>query len=213
MNNQDDIGRAGRAAGSVVGRALAAAFAMVSAVALTGAPQVAAQGIGTGFQQYQGSVDEPIDIEADVLEVDDKAKFATFRGNVEARQGGFSLKSRELVVHYAGSAARDIAPTSATGDAGSAEPARPGGSIRRIEAKGKVIVATKDDQTATSDWANFDVVGQIITIGGNVVLSQGENVLRGDQLVIDLKSGKSRFEVQGDAGRQRIRGLFLPKQD
>jgi lipopolysaccharide export system protein LptA len=194
-------------------RLICAASVAGALAAAASVPSAYAQGIGSSFQQYQGEVDAPINIEADVLEVDDKAKRAAFKGNVVASQGGFSLKSRELIVHYTGSPAGDVTQASAK----EAKPAagRKGaeGSIKRIEAKGKVIVATKDGQTATSEWADFDVEQQLVTIGGNVVLSQGENVLRGDRLVIDLKTGKSRFEVKGEAGKQRIRGLFLPKQD
>jgi len=165
-----------------------------------------AQGIGSSFESYQGNTDAPIDIEADVLEVDDKQKQAIFKGNVVARQAGFSLKAKELAVYYSGEPSGDIASAGASEGGAS-------GRIKRIEAKGKVIVTTKDEQSATSEWANFNVEEQVVTIGGNVVLSQGENVLRGDRLVIDLQSGKSRFEVAGEAGKQRIRGLFQPQQD
>ncbi len=52
-----------------------------------------------------------------------------------------------------------------------------------------------------------------MTIGGNVVLSQGDNVIKGDELVIDLTTNKSRFVNRGDAStRKRVRGLFMPKQ-
>ncbi len=180
---------------------LTAMFAVLAVATLA-----QAQGIGSSFQEYQGNLDEPINIEADLLEVDDKSKQATFRGNVVASQGGFSLKSKELIVHYAGNPSGEVAQARAAQQGQS-------GSIKRIEAKGKVIVATKDDQTATSEWADFDVDKQLITIGGDVVLSQGENVLRGDRLVIDLKTGKSRFEVKGESSGQRIRGLFSPRQD
>lgn len=186
------------------GKGAALALAMLAAGA---ASPILAQNIGSSFQSYQASTDEPIDIEADMLEVDDKQKQAVFKGNVVARQGGFSLKAKELAVHYAGQPGSEVA--SADPEQGSGDNA----SISRIEAKGKVLVTTKDDQTATSEWANFDVKKQVVTIGGNVVLSQGTNVLRGDRLVIDIKSGTSRFEVQGEAGKQRIRGLFQPKQD
>lgn len=193
---------------------LAIAGILAAGAAALVAPAAQAQAIGSSFQQYQAEVDAPINIEADVLEVEDKAKRATFRGNVVASQGGFSLKSRELVVHYSGSPADGVTQASAKNKPKSGTGQKDvAGSIKRIEAKGKVIVATKDDQTATSEWADFDVEKQLVTIGGNVVLSQGENVLRGDRLVIDLKSGKSRFEVQGESGKQRIRGLFIPKQE
>jgi len=192
-------------AGYMTGRALAGLVALSLATGAWSVPG-SAQGIGSSFETYQANTDAPIDIEADVLEVDDKQKQAVFKGNVVARQAGFSLKAKQLAVYYAGQPSGDI--TSANADAGGAN-----GRIRRIEAKGKVLVTTNDDQSATSEWANFDVEQQVVTIGGNVVLSQGENVLRGDRLVIDLQSGKSRFEVAGESGKQRIRGLFQPNQD
>ena len=192
-------------AGYMTGRGVAGLVALALVTSAWAAPATA-QGIGSSFEAYQADTDAPIDIEADVLEVDDKQKQAVFKGNVVARQAGFSLKARELAVYYAGRPASDVASASA-GDGGA------NGRIRRIEAKGKVLVTTKDEQSATSEWANFDVEQQVVTIGGNVVLSQGENVLRGDRLVIDLQSGKSRFEVAGESGKQRIRGLFQPKQD
>ena len=77
-----------------------------------------------------------------------------------------------------------------------------------------MIITTDQDQTTTSDWALYDVPTQLVTVGGNVVLMQGKNVLKGDRLVIDLKTGESRFENQGDtATKGRIRALFVPKQD
>jgi len=42
---------------------------------------------------------------------------------------------------------------------------------------------------------------------------QGKNVLKGDRLVIDLKTGESRFENRGNtAAGGRIRALFMPKE-
>jgi lipopolysaccharide export system protein LptA len=77
-----------------------------------------------------------------------------------------------------------------------------------------VVITTDQDQTTTSDWALYDVPTQMVTVGGNVVLMQGKNVLKGDRLIIDLKTGESRFENQGDtATKGRIRALFVPKQD
>jgi len=165
-----------------------------------------AQDIASTFETFQGSTDELIAVDANMLEIDDKAKQAIFKGNVVARQGDFSLKARELAMHYTGQPAADVA--SESGDSGEGE----GGRITRIEARGKVLVSKEDELTATSDWADFDVQAQMVTIGGNVVLSQNENVLRGDRLVIDIKSGKTRLEVDGDPGEQRIRGLFRPNQ-
>ena len=49
-------------------------------------------------------------------------------------------------------------------------------------------------------------------MGGHVVLMQGKNVLKGDRLVIDLKTGESRFENKGNTETGgRIRALFMPE--
>lgn len=161
---------------------------------------------------YSASSDKPIDIVADVLEVDDQKKIAVFKGNVSATQGDFNLRAKELQVTYArkekGQAEKQTAGDS-VGPGGGAD-------ITQIDAKGKVLVTTKDNQTATSDWAIFDVKKQLVTIGGDVVLSQGANTIKGSRLVIDLKSGLSRFETGsevagGDKTKQRLRAIFTPK--
>jgi hypothetical protein len=51
-------------------------------------------------------------------------------------------------------------------------------------------------------------------VGGNVVLTQGRNVLKGDRLIIDLKTGESRFENQDrTVAGGRIRALFVPGEE
>lgn len=118
---------------------------------------------------------------------------------------------------------RDAKPGGATAAAADAKPggAQPAGvglngdngtQISKIEARGDVIITSDQDRTTTGDWALYDVPAQLVTVGGNVVLVQGKNVLKGDRLVIDLKTGESRFENPGDTGTPgRIRALFMPK--
>ncbi|MGI8724549.1 MAG: LptA/OstA family protein [Methyloceanibacter sp.] len=90
----------------------------------------------------------------------------------------------------------------------------PSSKITKIEARGEVIINSKDDQTTTSDWALYDVPARTVTVGGNVVLTQGQNVLKGDRLVINLETGESRFENTGGVTPgKRIRALFMPKDD
>jgi len=159
--------------------------------------------------------------------VHDKEKYATFQGNVKAVQGTTTLRAKELNVHYVGGdklspvakkeGGEQAAPTTKVADAqgGSAAPASENGAqITQIEAKGDVVITSEKDQTTTSDWALYDLPSQLVTVGGNVVLTQGKNVLKGDRLVIDLKTGESRFENSGNAAAGgRIRALFMPKQE
>lgn len=156
-----------------------------------------AQTVSSNFAAFSKDNNEPIDIESDTLEVQDTKKVAIFRGNVKAVQGDMTLRSKELHVKYAGEQSADGKGT----------------QITDIKATGPVIITTKESHTATSDWAHFDVKSRKVTIGGNVVLSQGGNVIRGDRLVIDLATGRSRFENEGgQSQRKRVRGLFKPKQ-
>ena len=210
--------------------ALIGALAGPGAIALTFAlaPPLAAQTVTNAFGGLSESSDEPINIESDVLVVHDKQKYATFEGKVKAVQGTTTLRAKQLDVHYVGgdklgsgankgsedqaAPATKVADAQATGGA----TAGTGGDtkISKIEAKGDVFITSKDDQTTTSDWAIYDVPAQLVTVGGNVVLTQGKNVLKGDRLVIDLKTGESRFENTGDtAAGGRIRALFMPKQE
>lgn len=168
--------------------------------------QSAVQGVPNAMQGFSQNRDQPIQIEAASLEMRDKKKEATFSGDVKVVQGDTTMTSKTLVVFY----------DNAT-PAGSAEPAKsakapiksaapgPGGSssIRRLEAKGSVVV-TQKDQVVTGETAVFDTRSNLVTMLGGVVLTQGKNVLRGDRLVVDMTTGVSR--VESDSGR--VQGLF-----
>ena len=43
-----------------------------------------------------------------------------------------------------------------------------------------------------------------ITLAGNVLMTQGQNVLRGDRLVVDMATGAARVEGGG------VSGVFVP---
>ena len=72
--------------------------------------------------------------------------------------------------------------------------------IRRIEARGDVTVITKD-QNASGDLGVYDLKAKTITLTGNVVVSQGKNVMHGDRVVVDTETGFARVE----SGSQRQR--------
>ena len=150
-----------------------------------------------------------------MLVVHDAQKYATFKGNVKAVQGSTTLRATELDVHYVGgggdsltkgpetTGATPAADTKSEGAGGVGLGGQKGTQISKIEARGEVVITSDQDQTTTSDWALYDVPAQMVTVGGNVVLMQGKNVLKGDRLVIDLKTGESRFENKGNTESRR----------
>jgi hypothetical protein len=58
------------------------------------------------------------------------------------------------------------------------------------------------------------VPGQTVVVSGNVVLTQGKNVLKGDRLVINLTTGESRFDPgSGNSGKPaRIKAIFQKQE-
>ncbi len=161
---------------------------------------------------FKTDPDAPIEIEADTLEVEQNAQTATFIGNVVAVQGAIRLRADRLIVTYAQKA--DSAPSSEDG----ADDGTGGTEITRIDAKSNVHVMSEDDQSASGDWALYMVADENITMGDTVVLRQGENVIRGQRLNIDLNSGQARVEGGVTAtdtenpSSGRVRGLFQAPQ-
>ena len=173
--------------------------------------QSAVSGVPNAMQGFSQNRDQPIQIEAASLEMRDKKKEATFSGNVKVVQGDTTMTSKTLVVFYDSTpaAAPAGAPAANTKAAKAAPmPAAapgPGGSssIKRLEARGSVVV-TQKDQVVTGETAVFDTRTNLITMLGGIVLTQGKNVLRGDRLMVDMTTGVSR--VESDSGR--VQGLF-----
>jgi LPS export ABC transporter protein LptC/lipopolysaccharide transport protein LptA len=140
----------------------------------------------------------PVDVTAERLDVDDNAKQAIFTGDVKAQQAGFNLTSSELIASYTGAAGFGGGKPAAA----NAKDANAGAKLTRIQAKKNVEVTSKDGQKATGDWADYDTKANTVTLGGDVVMMQGKNVVRGTKLVIDMTTGESVISTQtGGAGQ------------
>lgn len=169
--------------------------------------------------------DQPVQIEAASLEVRDKSKMATFSGDVQVVQGDTTMKCQKLVVFYGqevgiaqkeAGTAQNAAPDAKPDTKPAAAPAGPKGAqnIRRIEARGGVTVITKD-QNASGDLGVYDLIAKTITLTGNVVVSQGQNVIHGERVVVDTVTGNARVESNNQGGGttpSRVRALIQPNQ-
>ena len=190
--------------------ACTAACALALLAAVEASAQSAVQGVPNAMQGFSQNRDQPIQIEAASLEMRDKKKEATFAGNVKVIQGDTVMTSKSLVVFYDSgepvAGAKGTNAKAAKNAPMQAASPGPGGSssIRRLEAKGSVVV-TQKDQVVTGETAVFDTKANMITMLGGIVLTQGKNVLRGDRLMVDMATGVSR--VESDSGR--VQGLFI----
>lgn len=145
------------------------ALALVAAAAGPAAGQEA----GSGIRNHNSNA--PVDVEADRIEVQDRADRAVFSGNVRARQADLNLAAQRITVAYSGDAA--------------------GGSpqIQRLDASGGVVV-TSPSEVARGNYAIYDLNRRLITMIGGVVLTRGANTVRGQRLVMDLASGRTTLD-------------------
>jgi lipopolysaccharide export system protein LptA len=189
--------------GASAARLLVAFAVLVIPGTVLGAPP--SKGPPNALQGFSQNRDQPVHIEAATLEVRDKEQAATFSGDVRVQQGDTGMRCKSLVVFYDRSDKQG-----GQGNTLTAETPGPGGQqkIKRLEARGGVVV-TQKDQTASGELGVFDMKTNTVTLVGNVVMTQGKNVLRGDRLVVNLDSGVSRVE-SGKNGTGRVQGLFQP---
>jgi lipopolysaccharide export system protein LptA len=176
--------------------ALLVVTGLVVACAVCGSDAMAQknQGPPNALQGFSQNRDEPVKIRAAALELREKDKMATFTGDVYVLQGDTEMRCKQLVVFYEEEAGTRTVKAADPGPGGDRQ-------IRRIEAKGSVVVVQKD-QNAAGDAATFNMRENTVTLVGNVVVTRGTDVLRGQRLVVDLTSGVSKMD-QG-----RVEGLF-----
>jgi lipopolysaccharide export system protein LptA len=154
-----------------------------------------AQQLGNAFKGM-GDNDQPIQIEADKLEIIDNENTALLTGNVSVVQGDTLMKARQIKVFYLRN--EDKGATNS--------------GIRRIVASGKVAVRSAENR-ATADKATVDMVTEFVTLAGNVLISQGSNIVKGCKVTVNLKTNVSTVQPCGgsSSGNGRIKLLLDPK--
>jgi lipopolysaccharide export system protein LptA len=162
-------------------------LAILILVALTARP-AGAQDFGGAFGGFNSGSDKPIQIEADRLEVHDAEKLAIYSGHVRVLQGDTLLEAPELRIFY-----KDAVPSSDSGQPAAAAGPVAGAQVTRLEA-GPGVTVRSGDQVATADRAVFEMDKDLVTMTGNVLLTQGQNVVRGERLVVNLTTKEGRVE-------------------
>jgi lipopolysaccharide export system protein LptA len=184
---------------------LAAASALLGLGLFLGIePSLAQSNTTSQLSGLKLSRDKPIQIESDKLEVRQADSVAVFTGNVSVVQGPTVLKSGKMTVYYVKDAGAAGKGTEAAGAAmtGSAD-------IDRLEVDNKVYIKS-DDQVATGDRGSFDMKTEVLVLSGSkVVLSQGNNVLVGCKLTVQMKSGLAQVDPCG--GGRVMMSITPPK--
>lgn len=137
----------------------------------------------------------PVDFDAGAIELQDRADRVILTGGVTATQAGLTMRATRLTAAYTSNGGIDV---------------------DRLDAVGGVVIS-KDDLRATSDAAIYDLNANLITLLGNVHLTQGANKLNGTRIVIDLQAGRSTItggaSAPGTTGSNgRVTGTFTVPQ-
>jgi lipopolysaccharide export system protein LptA len=135
-----------------------------------------------------------INISAAKLDYYDKEQKLIYSGNVVAVRGDATLKTPLLVIFLdSKQPGAHSGPPSSTSQ------------MRRMEASGPVTLISKD-QIATGDSGIYEKAANKVYIDGNVSLTQGLNVTKGDHIVYDLNTHQA--VVTG-----HVRSMFLPNSE
>ena len=183
-----------------------AALAVIVAAALLAAAPAFAQK-GGGALLPGGNSKAPINVTADKLEYFSKEQKAVYTGGVVAKQGETTLRSSVLSIFFSREAkdkdaAKDPAKDGGKESPGEALPDASGSQVSRMEAEGPVTI-TSQDQVGTGDRGWYERAENKVYLIGNVSLSQGPNIAKGEKLVYDLTTGQA--QILG-----RVSSLFVP---
>ena len=170
----------------------------LTGITLAAAALLAAQ---PAAAQLAANSDAPVDITADELEVVQGQCASVWKGSAEALQDTARLRADVLRAYFVPKAkgTASAASSSACGD------------LLRMEAEGSVYYVTAD-QRVRSNKAVYEATTDTITMTGDVVAVQGQNVLRGDRMVFNTETGQGQMIGGGKGGKNRPRGVFYPKQ-
>ncbi len=157
------------------------AAALAAAALLIGLAAPALAQAPIAFGGVRADTSAPVEVAADALSVDQSTGRATFSGNVEISQGDMRLSATTVTVDYAGDDRR---------------------RIRALEAEGGVTLVSGPD-AAEAGHARYDVEAGRVTLTGDVLVTQGSNVLTGQTMTVDLATGSA--QVEG-----RVRSILQP---
>ncbi|MDQ0248950.1 lipopolysaccharide export system protein LptA [Sphingomonas kyeonggiensis] len=131
--------------------------------------------------QQRHDSNAPIDFDAQHIELQDKNNRVILSGGVRIKQAEMTLTGARVTLAYTGQIT-DGSP-----------------EVSRLDAAGGVTV-TRPDQSASGQYAVYDVNKRIITMVGGVTLKQGPNIVSGGRLVINLDTGRATIDGSGVGG-------------
>jgi lipopolysaccharide export system protein LptA len=161
-------------------------------------PPVFAQDILQGLKGKGG----PIEITSDRLDAYNEKKMVVFSGNVVATQQDKTIYADTLNIFY------KKEPGSQPKPQAKKKPETAGGELDRIEAVGNVRIVQLN-RIVTGEKAVYFQNEQKIIVTGDPVLKEGENVIKGDRVVVLLDENKGIVE---SSKQKRVTAVINPPE-
>ena len=133
----------------------------------------AAAQVGIGFGGVAYDARQPVEVTADTLTIDQSTGQAVFSGNVIVHQGDLRMAAGEVRVIYSETEGRR--------------------AVDEVVATGGVLV-TRGADAAEGREARFDVASAMLTMSGDVLVTQGPTAVAGDRMVVNMRTGNGSVE-------------------
>ncbi len=140
-----------------------------------------------------GDRDQPIEVEADQLEVRDGENRSIYRGNVRLRQGSLEITSDRLVIHF--NDRRELVLMEMTG-----APAR----FRQLDDERREMLG----EARQIDYTESD---SLLELRDDARFSHAGDTIEGERIRIDIESNS--IEAGGGDTEQRVKMLIQPRQE
>lgn len=130
--------------------------------------------MSVSLSEVKKDTNEPIIITSQFLINDNKAKTATFDGNVVANKGDVMLNANKMIVYY--------------------EDEEKGGNIKMIEAVGNVKLRKADRLITAHKATYFPEPEDKVVFTGEPRVTDGKNLITGEKITFFIKDDRAIVE-------------------
>jgi len=136
----------------------------------------------------------PIHIEADRMISQEQDNSVVFIGNVDARQGGITIRSEEMTVYYSQDEGKETSS-----------------QVTKLTCK-KNVEITQDDWLGTSNRMDYLAKERKVILSGDAKAWQGQNMVSGKTIIYFLDEKRSIVE-QDQKTSGRVKAVIHPASD
>ena len=138
------------------------------------------------LMSFDTNINAPLKVNAEKMFIDKMALEGGLSGSVSINQGPLNFKADQMEFTFTNNTSMPI--------------------IKNLYASNGVVISNQD-MTATGNNATYSVSNNEIILLGNVTVKNNFTTLKGNKLLIDLKSGAINF-IADDNQNNRVKGVL-----